>query len=208
MIPHSLKPPLISIILIGTGLILHAQPKLSEEALTPDIFSVQIWQEGKMIPEKEMSYLLEKKAFTVVLTWEREKIDGVYAFVDTDPALANRAEAGSIPYQDQLYAITMADREFNTNKVLFLSDSMGVNFFSDPMRGDNNYSRFNKIESTLHTFTGYREVESFQNRHEVFYLSEMSQPVYLFCFATNTFEDQEKSGVHVLKRMGLTIKWQ
>ncbi|MEM7512383.1 MAG: hypothetical protein AAF388_15720 [Bacteroidota bacterium] len=205
---HSLPLLLLSTLLVFLGSSLHAQKILSEDALSPETFSVHIWQEGEMISEKEGSYLLEKKPFTLVFTWERKKVDGVYTFADTDPVLFNLPEESTIPFVNELYVVTLADREFNPNKVLFLSDSIGVNFFSDPSRGSNNYSRFNKLESSMDTFTGYREVEAIQTREKHYDLLDMREPVYLLCFATNTFEDQDKNGVHVLKRMKLKITWK
>ena len=205
---HSLRSLLLSTLLVFIGSSLHAQKALSEDVLSPEIFSVEIWQEGEMMSEKDGSYLLEKKPFTLVFKWERKMVDGVYTFADTDPVLFNRSEENAIPFINELYAITLADREFNPNKVLFLSDSIGVNFFSDPSRGSNNYSRFNKLESSMETFTGYREVEALQTREKHYELLDVSEPVYLLCFATNPFEDQEQHGVQVLKRMRLKISWK
>ena len=205
---RNLSSLFLSTFLVFLGSSIYAQKILSEDALSSETFSVQIWQEGEMISENDGSYLLEKKPFTLVFKWEREKVDGVYTFADTDPVLFNRSEESTIPFINELYAITLADREFNPNKILFLSDSIGVNFFSDPSRGSNNYSRFNKLESSMETFTGYREVEAIQTREKYYELLDMREPVYLLCFATNTFEDQEQHGVHVLKRMKLKISWK
>lgn len=173
------------------------------DQLKKEVFSVEIFQDGKKVNISDRQVYLKKKPFTIYLTLDN--IHGVSLNPSFIPEYYNLEKDQPVKDLKYLHLKSFAEKKFNVgNDLIIAYDGFHYLGYNEKM----DWHKFNSIKKKENKVIGERIVKNFfiYDKKQTIKVEDIDKDIYLFLVAVTDYKENPE--VKEIQREAIKIVWK